>query len=436
MEHIFDDQIGINEVSYDRKFCQILRAGIEDAQVVLLLALLPNIREIFMRGGPDDLNTLTWRASHNFESLRDLTVCGPDTLIWPLSFFNDLLRTTRKLETLQCCIGSSWYRTLTEIEPDPSHILPVNIQPHSLNCMRTLELKYCCLTASDLRGLIAACPRLESFCYHVATSSEGVPGPSSTAIIEILEPLKNTLKDLYLDVPLVDNEDRRVQEIRSLTHMKTLEILDTAATMWLDIINEDFALDEYDSDDSNASLSARCLYSRLPTSIQKLIFHETQNSEETEPALSQMIDLVRMQPEVLPKLVEVVIETSDEDYIEELSEIITTVQESQAGDNVQLVKVNFGPGPASIFDSVIPSIGLPDTKWFGNKYSVRHRKPGKIHQATKMLGEAWEEAANITDALAGDPELEGYFVSFSLGSQEPDGYYDSGEEPPTPVPWE
>jgi hypothetical protein len=437
-EYIYDDEVAINDVSYDRKFCQLLRAGVDDAQVVLLLALLPNVREVFVRGGPYDVNALAWRASHNFESLRDLTVCGTDgEMVWPLSFFNHMFSTTRKLETGKFCVASSWYRTLSEPEPDPSHILPVNIQPQSLNCMRTLELKHCCLTASDLRGLIAACPRLESFCYHVGTMAEGTPGPSPAPVIEILEPLKDTLKELYLDVPIVFDDDRKVPEIGSLKHMNALEILDTAAAMWTWVTNPEFELYEYDSDDSDAdSVTDRCLYSRLPTTLQKLIFHETEDGHDLEPALNHITDLIRMQPEVLPKLLEIVIETSNEEYIEDLNDTITIVQKAE---DREVVKVNFGRSPASVFDSVLPSAELPDTKWFGNKYSIRYRKPGKIGQATKKIGEAYEQGmrgADLTNVLADDPELQAYFASVGFRDEEPAEYYDSDEGPPTPGPWE
>lgn len=75
-EHLFGDEVHFNDVSYDTKFCQLLRAGVEDAQVVLLLAMLPNLQEVFLRGGPHDVKSLEWRASHKFASLRKLTVCG------------------------------------------------------------------------------------------------------------------------------------------------------------------------------------------------------------------------------------------------------------------------------------------------------------------------------------------------------------------------
>ena len=42
-ELFFDAKIPLKDISYDRKFCQLLRAGIEDSQAFLLLALVPNV---------------------------------------------------------------------------------------------------------------------------------------------------------------------------------------------------------------------------------------------------------------------------------------------------------------------------------------------------------------------------------------------------------
>jgi hypothetical protein len=107
-EHFFDDKLGFDEVSYDCKFCQLLRAGVEDAQVVLLFALLHNIRYILLQGGPLDVNSLEWRAKHKFASLREITVCGTEgDLPWPIGFFNPVLATASNLEAIHACAGSS-----------------------------------------------------------------------------------------------------------------------------------------------------------------------------------------------------------------------------------------------------------------------------------------------------------------------------------------
>jgi hypothetical protein len=66
----------------------MLHAGVEDPLIVLLIALLPNVREIFLSGVPGDINALVWRPQHGFAALRRVTACATDgELQWPLAFF-------------------------------------------------------------------------------------------------------------------------------------------------------------------------------------------------------------------------------------------------------------------------------------------------------------------------------------------------------------
>lgn len=75
-DNAFDQNLVFSEIGYDRKFCQLLRAGIEDPLVVLLLALVPNIKTIILHGVPVDANILEWRASHEFSGLKQFTACA------------------------------------------------------------------------------------------------------------------------------------------------------------------------------------------------------------------------------------------------------------------------------------------------------------------------------------------------------------------------
>ncbi|KAL1596980.1 hypothetical protein SLS60_008562 [Paraconiothyrium brasiliense] len=83
----------IKGMSYDQRFCSMLRAGLEDPVIVLMVALLPNVREMVVRGGPTDRLALEWRApTHRFAKLRRLTVHSIDgVLSWPIAFFNPVL---------------------------------------------------------------------------------------------------------------------------------------------------------------------------------------------------------------------------------------------------------------------------------------------------------------------------------------------------------
>jgi hypothetical protein len=430
LDYIFDDHLGFAQVSYDQKFCQLLRAGIEDAQAVLLFALLPNLQDIYVRGGPHEINALEWRASHRFAALRSLTVFGTDgVLTWPMAFFNTLLDTTTKLETLQVYAASSWYKDLDDPMPSPSNALALSLRPKSLSLVTSLVLQHCCLKASDLQGLFQACPGLKSFCYYHGDEQQGLQSPSPAEMLVLLEPFRNTLERLTLELELFNVEGMLDDEARfgSFAHMKALQFLDTSAEMWRALEDEDL-YDPYEEDEV-PNESTR-LSRRLPSSLHTLAFH--QSVEQVEPAILQIKDLIQMRNYVLPNLQELYIATENEEYIEDFSDVLrdwdTVIKGGPHPLNIEL-----GPSMVmTVFDHMLPSRSLPDTKWFGNKYSTRFRKPNKMDLALKKMRHAVREAGvaddsySIQDALADDPEL-----AAALGPtyvEEPPVYYDTDEE--------
>jgi hypothetical protein len=428
-ENLFDDKLGCAQVPYDRKFCQLLRAGIEDAQAVLLVALLPNLQHIFLRGGPHDINALDWRASHKFTALRSLTVCGTDgDLTWPLAFFNPLLDTSPKLELLQVCVASSWYRDLDDPVPPPSKALALNLRPNSLSLVTSLVLQQCCLKVSDLRNLLQACARLKSLSYYHGDEQQGLRSPSPAEMLVLVEPFKDTLERLTLELePYNDEGLYEEARFKSFAHMEALQFLDTSAEMWEDLEDEDM-YDPYEADEVPKD-SAR-LSKRLPSSLHTLIFHHS--AEHFEPAITQIRDVIQMRHEVLPNLQELYIATEDEEYIEDLNDILTEWDPDIKGGHHPL-NIELGPGMVmTVFDSVSPSRSLPDTRWFGNKYSARYRKPNRMDLALKRMSEALEQRRiadgdyRIEDVLAENPEL-----AATLGPtyvKEPPVYYDSDEQ--------
>lgn len=104
--YLFDDHIPTGQIPYDRKFCQILRAGLEDAQMVLLLALLPHIRTIICGGGPHHAFSLDWKAGHKFATLRELIVTHSTQ--WPIGFFDPLFASATKLESFQASFSATY----------------------------------------------------------------------------------------------------------------------------------------------------------------------------------------------------------------------------------------------------------------------------------------------------------------------------------------
>ncbi|KAH5277195.1 hypothetical protein HBI70_095320 [Parastagonospora nodorum] len=426
-EHLFGNEVHFNDMPYDTKFCQLLRTGIEDAQVVLLLAMLPNLHEVFLRGGPHDVKSLEWRASHKFASLRKLTVCGETgDLAWPLGFYSFLLNTTPRLEQLRVCFGSSWYRNFGDSFPEPSSVVPLTLPPGSLSQLTTLQLKSCCLKINDLQTLIQACPELKSFYYYSGEDAQGPYGPSPAGMIRILEPLKDSLEELWLNLDTLDADLDDDFRIRSLTHFTALKTLDTSADMW-EMVEDLDVLDPYRDEDTIED-SYRLCY-RLPKNLQQLIFHLS--AEQAEPSIGQIVDLVQMRHTMLPNLQHLCIATEDEEFHEELDESLSEDLNDMTAEP-QPFEMTFDDDIlVTVFDTVLPSRHQPDTRWYGNKYSVRYRKPTKLDRALDKIGEAYEagyRGETLSDALADEPELAEVLKADHPSAEDPPEYYDTDEE--------
>lgn len=65
----------VEGLSLDARFCHLLRAGVDDAYVVLLMSLLTNVRRISLPFLPDTTHALPWaRALQRYSDLREFTV--------------------------------------------------------------------------------------------------------------------------------------------------------------------------------------------------------------------------------------------------------------------------------------------------------------------------------------------------------------------------
>ena len=71
--YLLDDAVPMENLPYDRRFCQLLRAGIDDAYAMLLFAILPNVHDIFLRGACRDQTALDWpKTKHRSNRSVDL----------------------------------------------------------------------------------------------------------------------------------------------------------------------------------------------------------------------------------------------------------------------------------------------------------------------------------------------------------------------------
>ncbi|KAF2645921.1 hypothetical protein P280DRAFT_545814 [Massarina eburnea CBS 473.64] len=311
---VFDAQLPIKEVSYDRQFCQLLRSGLEDPFAVLLLAMLPNVNEIHLAWSLDGRLGLKWRAPrHEFRNLRMITV-NADGLIWPISNFNDQL-SFQGLRNFEVIGGSSWRENddfMSDI-PDAWISAPLSLQPRTVH-LRHLVLQSCAMSSQEFQKLMDACCQLKTLvytCYNLKNFDGGETPLKLSAgeLIECLQPHQTTLEELYADIPPRSAENPPGSRIKSLSHFTALRVIDTLPYMWSKLLVEK----PPDDDDSDAEDQEPLdedalefseddfLTRRLPSSVQTLIFRES-ILEKTEMSLKHLDRLVEEHADRLPNL--------------------------------------------------------------------------------------------------------------------------------------
>jgi hypothetical protein len=357
-------QLRRSNPSFDRTFCQMLRAGVEDPLVVLLIALLPNVSEIFLHGVPGDINALIWRPQHGFSALRKVTACATNgEKQWPLGFFLPLLA-RGKLVTLKVSHASSWSLERGERrEPLVAKTIPLTLQPGSLNLKR-IELENCCLQTSDLRTFLTACTSVRHFLYTSGNRQVGPWSPSPARIINLLEPFRDTLEWLILDLDVHHYEDRDENQsdlIQSLAHMTALKVLVTTPEMWHGVQVPDGSLVDYDTGSEERRLAFR-----VPPNVETLVFGLSE--AERVISLSQLSDLIIMRTLRLPSLATLCVGGVELEYLAELEQLLLSLKPSLR--NVfPTLQVRVGPEYVrSVFDSMPYSQNTPDTKWVNGKY--------------------------------------------------------------------
>ena len=422
--HAFDPYIPTSDIDYDRKFCQLLRAGSEDPLIVMLVALLPNVREIYLHGVPLDINTLEWRASHGFTALRRLTACASDELSpWPVAFFNKVLEQGR-LDVFEAESASSWYIEVGQSEqwePRAEHVKPLSLRPGSL-AIRELDLHNCCLQVSDMKILLQACPQLKGFYYTGGTRETGLYSPSPAKMIELLYPFRDTLQVLSLELDIDEHENWTPMEnglIQSLAHMTALKILDTTPEMWDAVEDTDYELAGLDDTEAVPPADRRLCF-RLPPNLEVLMFHLSEVEEMV--SLHQLRDLFRKRAQVLPKLERIYIGARDEEYLQDLDDVIVEEGTHLRGGPQPLMVIGGRGHINSIFHRMVKHRALPDLKWFGNKYAVRHRKPGELELIIKKVQEKYDhgylEEQDMVQLMTSDPELQAVLDKHKHGLKE------------------
>jgi hypothetical protein len=234
-------------------------------------------------------------------------------------------------------------------------------------------------------------------------------------MIELLEPLKDSLEALSLELESEYTEDGSIEvhdgRLDSLAHMTALQILDTSAEMWKYLCADELELEGLDPDSGGGiPIQGMRLCRRLSPSLHTLIFHLS--PDDVEPAFIQMSDLVQMRPDVLPNLEQIAIGTDDKYHTHEFDQMLREMEwRINSGSHLytHLHKVNVGGGRlATVFDAILSYRILPDTRWFGHKYSTRWRQENNMEWAIEKMARAYQEGRRgtcITDVLADEPGL-------------------------------
>ncbi|KNG52860.1 hypothetical protein TW65_09315 [Stemphylium lycopersici] len=351
--------------AFDRMFCEMLREGIEDPLVVLLIALLPNVTDIVLGGVPSNTLSLCWQPNHGFSALRKMTACAIDgEQPWPIEFFRPLL-VQSKLESLKVSHATSWSRADGERDPSGNTILSLGLLPKTF-ALQHVELESCALHVLDLRALLDACCRLRSFLYTTADRGVGSSRLSPGRLAGLLEAHRNTLEYLVFDLDIHPSEStsgNQLDLIQSLSHMTALRVLVTPPEMWYGVEAEQDAAIHHDD-----VSEAQCLSSRMPPNLEMLIFGLSKGERTT--SLRQLSGLLRTRAAILPRLATLCIGGVEQEYVKQVRQLaldLTPVSPARSS----MLRVEVRPEHVgTVFDSMKHVNSLNDTIWTNGKYAT------------------------------------------------------------------
>ncbi|PSN61643.1 hypothetical protein BS50DRAFT_143791 [Corynespora cassiicola Philippines] len=237
-KHIFDPNLTIDEVPFDQQFCQLLRAGVDNAYAVLLLGLLPNIQDIVLQTSTIQMDQIPWKLpKHRFKNLRRLHVMAEErNRSWPVAFFEDILKAP-KLEKLEVRGSSCWSCSPVGLEEDMWGPVAkwLTLPPKSTN-IKIIQLDRCIMPLPQLRTLLNACQGLKGFHYTIGSSGHPSLNFSPIGLIDALGQHKDTLEELRFDisesVPVEECFWPEESRIKSIADFKSLKYFDIWRAFW------------------------------------------------------------------------------------------------------------------------------------------------------------------------------------------------------------
>lgn len=258
----------------DVEFLRCLQRGLEDPQVILMLAKLPRLQELSIRG-PHMSQGLPWDTlcSHSLKSLTKLKLAGNSSdSSWDIAELNAVIQIP-SLRELHGYLATSdeWDEIISR---------SLQIEPQSLS-LTHIYFERCALGNKTIKNIIEGCKALESFSYVAGGRYVGYEQFRAKEVKEHLLKHKNTLKYLALDLSHWDFP-RNFTSFKSMTDFIALEkvIFDYGTLRWrpsrffTQVANgED---NEDDEDDGNIHLANTQppLPDLLPKSLRELVIFQ------------------------------------------------------------------------------------------------------------------------------------------------------------------
>lgn len=300
-DFLYEPNTYIDQVSFDNKFCQSLQAGIEEPLFLLAFTLLNNLRYIRLHGAPHSgqrhhlLPLLN--PSHRFSALKRLEIQAQSVdSEWLLSTFIHHLQSP-SLQILKCYLTTEWdrdsYRGPWKYRP-----LVFTAPPRSLNITEVV-LQYSAVSAAGIKTLLGVCRALKSFYFSAGGLQVGPSNFDVFELMEALEPHKNSLETLQLDMDngwdIPDKESGWISDLSDFTALEKLGLT-------LELENLDGFTDE---EDPTPSKSRLC--NILPTSLRSLTFQPSWATDTAE----QIEEMIALRPDKFQNLEKVTVSKHD-----------------------------------------------------------------------------------------------------------------------------
>jgi hypothetical protein len=298
--HIYDGKTRIEDIPYDTQFCELLNFGLDEAFVVLLLAILPDVREIDIWGVPNHRYSLQWRAKHRFQALKHLKASGCDDVgRWPLPLFHHVLQ-GKNLRNLQVH-GMGTEKSINWQE-DEVFSRAISLSSGSTNITH-LVLEQCNPESADMETILQACAPLRSLHFSTLTADNTTVDYTVQEMVNMLDSHKHSLEYLSLYMDIEWHIDGSIISSPSFHEFAVLKKLDTNAIIWANILHDPQA-----GSANLLSCTNVDMVDLLPPSIEQLIIQEARNyipNEEWD--YEQLNSVILQRNERLSKLRDVVL---------------------------------------------------------------------------------------------------------------------------------